>query len=138
MYILIRSHDQHSFSVGKHMAAAGERRHHAVLLGGQDVDIVLFPHFQINRRPAYPVLGHADLIDGVIVGQGHIVKDAVVAVGDGGPVCHLFFQIHHVVRAVSQEKFGMAVLRGPGEDESGAVVLQQCGGFQRTLNMWIN
>ena len=47
LYIPVGGHDQHSFPVGKYMAAAGERRDNAVLLGSQDVDVVLFPQFVI-------------------------------------------------------------------------------------------
>ena len=65
----------------------------------------------------------------------NVVEDVVGTASDGRPLCQLLFGVDHLVGTVAQEEFLLDIGGGPGDDHSGAQLLEQAGGLQTALEI---
>lgn len=92
-------------------------------------------HIELAHSAARPGAGHGDLVHGVVLVQLKVVEYVVRAVPDGGPDGELLLRVDHMVGAVAEEEFRVAVPGGAGDHHFCSHVLQEGGRFQRALEI---
>ena len=117
--VVVLSGPSHAEEVGRHIPTG----------------VVAAADIQIADRSAHPHIGHIYFIKRKIAAKIHKVQNVFGTAFDRRPVRNLFFGVKDLVCAVSEQKFGMHVVRGSCHHQFAAQLFHKGCGLQRILKI---